>query len=297
MALSNKRKNVNPIAETSAAHTTNVHNVYFCNSVAKSISVTGALTYSTSFVLGAMHALEPGHGKSFIASYMLGGKLKVRGLFSMLGTLLISHFLLLTVLAILVKYIFDGVSQEYLLSMQEWVAPAIIFTFGVYLFWRYWRLRNQHDADCNCGLHEKAPSASTGPIDVKGLVLDHGKDQHHHKLAVEKSRNPAMVGLITGLIPCPSALAPVFLSATASFDNVLSLIGVYVIGMILVLAGIVGAFFVGRNLLASQLERVGQRVNLHLVSALLIMAVGVVYFAINLTLHMDPAHIHAGHVH
>ena len=215
----------------------------------------------------------------------------------MLGTLLVSHFLLLTVLAVLVKYIFDGVSQEYLLSIQEFAAPAIIFAFGVYMFWRYRRHRHTHDADCNCGLHDHAPSEPAGPIDVKGLVLDHGNDEHHHKLAVEKSRNPALVGLITGLIPCPSALAPVFLSATASFDNVLSLIGIYVIGMILVLAAFVGAFFVGRNLMGAQLERVGQKVNLHLLSAVLVMVVGVVYFAINMTVHMDPAHIHAGHVH
>ena len=171
-----------------------------------------------------MHALEPGHGKSFIASYMLGEKIKVRGLLSMLGTLLVSHFLLLTVLAVLVKYLFDGISQEYLLSIQEWAAPAIIFVFGGYLFWRSWRTRHLTEEDCSCGLHDHS-HAHDHALDhdhTHAHHHDHAHDHgHHHRH--KKKRNPALVGMITGLIPCPSALAPVFLSATASFDNVLYL--------------------------------------------------------------------------
>ncbi len=264
--------------------------------------MTGALTYSTSFVLGAMHALEPGHGKSFIASYMLGERIKLRGLASMLGSLLVSHFLLLTVLAILVKYLFDGISQEYLLSIQEWAAPAIIFTFGLYLLWRWWRNRDKHAVDCNCGMHGHEQHSATvldaGNIDPTSLVFKSAGDAPEQAQR-KQARNPALVGLITGLIPCPSALAPVFLSATASFDNVLYLIGVYVIGMILVLAAFVAAFAIGRNLAGAWLEQVGQRVNLNLLSAVLIMVVGVAYFAFNLSVHMDPSHIHmhAGHVH
>ena len=244
-----------------------------------------------------MHALEPGHGKSFIASYMLGQKLKVRGLASMLGSLLVSHFLLLTVLAIVVKYVFDGISQEHVMSVQEWVAPAIIFGFGLYLFIRYRRHGHSHSADCNCGHHDHNHQPK-GPIDVTGLTLD-GQEPHTHSEMADKGKNPALVGFITGLIPCPSALAPVLLSATASFSNVLWLIGVYVIGMIVVLTAFVAAFFIGRNVFGGWLENIGQRVNLNLLSAVLIMIVGVAYFTYGMYVHMDPEHVHmhAGHVH
>lgn len=231
-----------------------------------------------------MHALEPGHGKSFIASYMLGQKLRVRGLLNMLGSMLVSHFLLLAVLALAVKYLFQGVSQGTLLSVQEWVAPAIIFGFGLYLLIRY---RNAApEGDCSCGHHHHDHDA----------VLDHDHTHHHEE---KKERNPALVGFITGLIPCPSALAPVLLSATASFANVLWFIGIYVVGMILVLGAFVAAFYAGRSVAGDALERVGKRVNLNLVSAVLIMAVGVTYFVLNLSAHMSPdhVHLHAGHVH
>ena len=40
--------------------------------------MTDSLTITSVFLLGCFHALEPGHGKTFLLAYTLGGRLDFR---------------------------------------------------------------------------------------------------------------------------------------------------------------------------------------------------------------------------
>jgi len=225
------------------------------------------LGIGTAFVLGMLHALEPGHGKAFIASYMVGEKLKLKNLFSMVGSMLVSHFLLLTILTLVVQLLFQNVDNAVVLEGMNWVAPVVVTGFGVYLFFRYRSKGNE--ADCACG-------------------HDHGHDHSHS--SNKKGQNPALVGAITGLLPCPTVLAPVMLSATAAFDSALMILFTYVLGMILVMGALVLALYMARQTFSKQVESFGKRVNLHVLSAVLIICVGVVYFSLHVLEHSEHSH-------
>ena len=52
-----------------------------------------SLTITSIFLLGCLHALEPGHGKTFLLAYTVGGKLDFQKITLLTLSLLVSHFL------------------------------------------------------------------------------------------------------------------------------------------------------------------------------------------------------------
>ena len=51
--------------------------------------LTNNLTLPFIFILGMFHALEPGHGKTFILAYLTGGKIHVWGALQLIIALII----------------------------------------------------------------------------------------------------------------------------------------------------------------------------------------------------------------
>ena len=96
--------------------------------------------------------------------------------------------------------------------------------------------------------------------------------------------------MITGLLPCPTVLAPVMLSATSRFDSALLILFTYVLGMILVMGSLVVALFVARQTFSKQVDSLSQKVNLHTLSAVLIICVGAVYFGLHVLEHSGHSH-------
>ena len=64
------------------------------------------LNTGTAFVLGAMHALEPGHGKTAMASYTLGNKNAKNHLFTLVFSMAFSHTFMLLAIGFVVSYLF-----------------------------------------------------------------------------------------------------------------------------------------------------------------------------------------------
>ena len=73
--------------------------------------MTDSLTITSVFLLGCFHALEPGHGKTFLLAYTLGGRLDFRKIMLLTTSLLISHFVVLAMISI----IFNLVMAEFLI--------------------------------------------------------------------------------------------------------------------------------------------------------------------------------------
>ena len=67
--------------------------------------MTDSLTITSIFLLGCLHALEPGHGKTFLLAYTIGGKLDFNKILLLTGSLLVSHFLVLAGIAVVFKCI------------------------------------------------------------------------------------------------------------------------------------------------------------------------------------------------
>lgn len=146
------------------------------------------VSYTATFLLGLLHAMEPGHGKSFLMAFSFQkGGLKV--LMSLLFSLFVSHFLLLSVFAYVLQYAAGTEAIDHWIHQVRWLVPFLVIGFGVYLLLREWRKKPEETACCH----------------------HHGHHDHEH--SDEPSlRNASLTGLLAGLIPCPTAIAPLLFS-------------------------------------------------------------------------------------
>ena len=220
-----------------------------------------SFTFASIFFLGCFHALEPGHGKTFLLAYTIGQKLDLKKIIILTISLLFSHLLTLSIFAILFNVLLVEIADKFLHNLSHWFAPFIIILFGTYVIGRaIYESNHKHNKDCG---------------------HDHGKFTN------SKIKNPLTVGFLTGLMPCASSLAVVFL--TGANPNILSIIHflvVYVLGIATILFLMVTTFSFTKNLILARIQSIGTKINLDLVSGCLILLVGLVYLSYNLGSHV-----------
>tara|TARA_Y100001978_G_scaffold12167_1_gene9725 strand:- start:342 stop:1016 length:675 start_codon:yes stop_codon:yes gene_type:complete len=220
-----------------------------------------SFTFASIFFLGCFHALEPGHGKTFLLAYTIGQKLDLKKIIFLTISLLFSHFLTLSIFAIIFNILLVEIADKFLHNLSHWFAPSIIILFGTYVISRtVYKSKHQHNKDCG---------------------HDHGKFTN------SKVKNPVTVGILTGLMPCASSLAVVILTGTN--PNILSIIyfmGVYVLGIAVILFLMVTAFSFTKNLFLARIQSIEKKINLDLVSGCLILLVGLVYLSYNWESHV-----------
>ena len=218
--------------------------------------MTDSLTITSIFLLGCLHALEPGHGKTFLLAYTIGGKLDLRKILLLTASLLVSHFGVLAAIAILFNLIIAEFANEFIYDISHWLGPTIILLFGTYILGRaIYKSRHIHSDDC-------------------GHV--HGKFQE------TKVENPVTVGLLTGMLPCASSLAVVMMTGlTPSIGAILWFISIYVLGIALVLFLVVITFNYTKNIVVEKMSNFKFNINPELVSGSLIMMVGFIYLSYN----------------
>ena len=220
-----------------------------------------SFTFASIFFLGCFHALEPGHGKTFLLAYTVGQKLDLKKIIILTISLLFSHLLTLSIFAIIFNVLVVEIADNFLHNFSHWFAPFIIILFGTYVICRAnYKSKHQHNKDCG---------------------HDHGKFTN------SKVKNPLTVGFLTGLMPCASSLAVVVLTGTN--PNILSIVyfmGVYVLGIAVILFSMVTTFSFTKNLFLARIQSIETKINLDLISGGLILLVGLVYLSYNWGSHV-----------
>lgn len=93
-------------------------------------------------VFGAIHALTPGHGKSILASYLLGSRLATLRAFAVAAVLALTHVGTAVLIAItaapLITRTLGGVGRA---PSLEALSSGLLIAIGVWLLWRAWRAR------------------------------------------------------------------------------------------------------------------------------------------------------------
>ena len=221
-----------------------------------------SLTITSIFMLGCLHALEPGHGKTFLLAYTIGDKLNFQKIILLTASLLLSHFFVLSIIAILFNILLNEISNSFLHGFSHWIAPIMIILFGSYILIRaIYKIRHIHNDDCG---------------------HDHGK------FGDSKIKNPITVGILTGLLPCASSIAVIVMTGmTPSIASIIRFIAIYVLGIALVLFIIVIAFNFTKNLIIQKLNKVDFNFNQEIMSGCLILLVGFIYL-----FHNWNGHIH-----
>ena len=213
--------------------------------------ISSNLSILSTFILGAVHSLEPGHGKSILALHTSQSRKWSDGV-SLLASLLITHFSL-TLIVSLILY-FNPHWADY-----EWIrfaAPFLIIFYGLFLLIKTKRNSDEYMA-CNCS-HEETDTA----------------------------KNPILMGIMVGLTPCPSVFAPIVIClSNKSFDQIFYYLLSYIIGVVVVFLAIFIGVLILKSKTSSVLSSILSKINPHLIRGFIMIAIGLFYLFLNFRHH------------
>lgn len=232
-------------------------------------------------VLGAAHALSPGHGKTVVGAYLAGSRGTARHAAFLGLTVTITHTAGVFALGVVTLFASTWIVPEKLFPVLSLISGALVVTIGLSLFIR--RLGKV----LRSGLHKL--EGQSHDHDHDGDDHHHGEDEgraHSHGGRAHSHLPPGADGPVTwksllalgisgGILPCPSAL--VVLLAAISLHRVgygLLLVVAFSVGLAGVLTGVGLVFVYAKRLIksAGTLGRVSKM--LPIASALVITCAG-----------------------
>jgi ABC-type nickel/cobalt efflux system permease component RcnA len=196
-----------------------------------------------AFVLGGMHAMSPGHGKTVVGAYLVGSRGTAKHAAFLGATVTITHTIGVFALGFVTLFASRYVIPEKLYPILSFVSGAIVVAIGLSLFTKRLRVSLGVAAHDHDHLHSHDGH-------------DHGAGAHTHLPpgadGSEVSwRNLLALGVSGGIMPCPSAL--VVMLAAISMNRVgygLVLIVAFSLGLAGALTAAGLAFVYGGKLLS-----------------------------------------------
>src|SRR6202167_2268662 len=185
-------------------------------------------------VLGGFHALEPGHGKTLVAAYLVGSRGKARHAVLLGAIVTASHTISVYALGLITLYASQWILPERLYPWLGIGSGLMVAGLGLTLFIRRYLATESHAGDGHVhdhgrshrhnwyGAHVDEVSAHSHS-DLIEHDHDHGKGHdHYHGGEHEMPRADRelslsglfALGITGGIVPCPAALV-VLLGALA----------------------------------------------------------------------------------
>lgn len=177
-----------------------------------------------AMVLGALHALGPGHGKAMVGAYLVGARGTATQAVILGTTVTVTHTIGIYVLGALTLVAAQYVLPERLYPVLGVLSGLMVVAIGLGM------LRSR--------LRGLRPSQPHEHEHDHGHEHGEGVGQHRHDARLG-SRGLLALGISGGLLPCPTAL--VVLLAAVSFHNILLgmlLVAAFSVGLAVVLTGI-----------------------------------------------------------
>jgi ABC-type nickel/cobalt efflux system permease component RcnA len=156
--------------------------------------------------LGALHALEPGHGKTIVAAYLVGSRGTARHAFLLGLIVTASHTAGVFALGAITLYASRYIVPEQLYPWLGVFSGLTIAVLGGYMFLRRWSGLDLDHSHTSGQLHSHWFSSSDKSAPVTTQPTESGKSVSLYQLFA--------LGITGGIIPCPAALV-VLLSAFA----------------------------------------------------------------------------------
>jgi nickel/cobalt exporter len=195
------------------------------------------ISVAICLVMGALHALEPGHGKSAFVAHLLTEKKNYFRPLALALTTAVTHAASILLISLLVHGLLHTAFSIETISVFRWMnllSGLILVGLGSYILY---------------GLRKPVSATLAKFTVVPATTHDHGSGcscpSHRlqpHNTKAERTWKTIAIGFAVGLIPCPSALAALS-TALASHDlsATLLIISMFSLGIFLSLT-LVGAF-------------------------------------------------------
>ncbi|NOX38217.1 MAG: hypothetical protein GXO78_11865 [Calditrichaeota bacterium] len=196
------------------------------------------LVLGVAYLLGAFHALGPGHGKALMAAYLVGTRGRVRDAVTVAAAITFSHIFSVVLIGLLAMLVMDFFFPETAGIWLSLLSGLGILAIGIWLFVKHWRRRRHRAGGVTEGLSRDHP-------DTHRLRESHShKEDHHHRVPHSHQKPPTfwenvMLGISGGLTPCPKAVV-IMLLAISLHRMVLGLlvISAFSLGLATTLFGI-----------------------------------------------------------
>jgi ABC-type uncharacterized transport system, permease component len=204
----------------------------------------------SAFLLGALHALEPGHGKSIMAVFVMGTDADLKDALLLGLTIVVSHVVVVLALGVASIYLIDILDIDMTHDIMSVVGGVILIGVGT------WILR---------------------------------KFYHPHEHSIDTKKSVIAIGLSTGLIPCPAALAVLLFSiANNQVYNGLIYVLIFSAGLAIAITSLSVVFVKGKGFIESYVS--SSKINkLPLVSGSVIVVIGAFTLLHPLLEHVAPA--------
>lgn len=246
----------------------------------------------TAFVLGALHALEPGHGKALIAAYLAGKQGNGLQLLWLALIVTVTHVVsvaALTLLGLLLAHqVYPSEQTQWLLWLYRF-SSLMIVGIGVTMVWRLWRAAAVDQTDETCcvgGLHHHhppEPAWADTPTTPLAKAVRTTQTLTHSSSKTTPWGELVALGVASGISPCPVALAALMLALAYSgwqaWPKALLVLLVFSLGLGGMLALVGGVTLWGRRWLAGQSHFTQLLAFLPRVAAVLLLTVGLVLTA------------------
>ena len=182
-----------------------------------------------AFGIGALHALEPGHGKSIMGAYLVASRGGIQHAFLLGVVVTVTHTLIVFLLAFGALSLAGRFATVEVIWWLEIVSGVLVLGVGLWMVLTTFNLL-KHKSAARAHVHEHGPGHRTDhphaheheheTNHVHGHA--HGHEQRHshghehhghsHEARIPEGKDPLGMGALVavgasgGLVPCPAAL-------------------------------------------------------------------------------------------
>lgn len=162
------------------------------------------LILGSAFALGALHALEPGHGKTVVAAYVVGTRGRLGEAITIALSAAVTHTGSVIILGILATGATAYIIPSAIDRGLQITSGLLVVAIGAWIAIRYVRsnIHAHHDHDHGHD-HNHDQNLSHGHVHPAGDNLR------------PSVRSLLVIGAVGGMVPCPAALAVLLTALTA----------------------------------------------------------------------------------
>ncbi len=228
-----------------------------------------AAAVALALFLGAAHGLEPGHGKTIVAAYLVGSRGTIGNAFFLGGVVSLTHTLSVILLGLVALFASQYVLPEQIFPYLGTASGLLIIGLGTWLLVNHLRGRTfGHSHAHGAHYHSHAEEHHH----------DHPHGEHHHGHGHAhgvSSKGLLTLGISGGIVPCPGALVILLLAvALHRIAFGLLLLVAFSVGLAAILIAI-GVLIVKARPLVEHFSGDGRWIQrLPIASAVVIIAVG-----------------------